>query len=451
LAARALQQCLSGAAPIVVLLSGLCACSSDDDPIVIIQRSGGDTTTLIRSGGTFETVSPNLTLAHRTTHLIGDSAFEAIFEAPPATVNAGLGPQFNHVSCASCHVRNGRGTPTANHDDRGSSLLVRVSQPGVDPVTGGPVGLPRLGDQLQDHAIYGVTPEVHIAIEWETLGGKYDDGEAYQLRRPTFQINLGDGTPLANDVLFSPRIPPPVFGLGLLEAIPESDILALADPNDSDGDGISGRPNFAYNAATHQRQLGRFGWKANTPNLRQQAAAAYFADMGVSNPLFPESDASSDIDEAVLSATEFYTQTLAVPARASLNAESRRGAQLFFDAACASCHRTSVVTGSHAIEEICDQLIAPYSDLLLHDLGEELADHRPDFDASGSEWRTAPLWGIGLTESVLGEGAFLHDGRARTLEEAILWHGGEATNAKRAFMAMRKVDRAALVAFLRSL
>lgn len=288
-------------------------------------------------------------------------------------------------------------------------------------------------------------------MQWETIDGHYDDGSVYQLRRPSFDITLADGSAIGQDVLTSPRIPPPIFGLGLLEAIAENDILALADPNDEDGDGISGRPNYAFNAATRRRQLGRFGWKANTPNLRQQAAAAYAADMGVSSPLFPNPNGTSDIDEAVLAATEFYTQTLAVPARATLDAQGRRGANLFFSAACASCHRASVTTGPHPIDELCDQVIAPYSDLLLHDLGDELADHRPDFDATGSEWRTAPLWGIGLTENVLGEGAYLHDGRARTLEEAILWHGGEAEASKRTFKGMSKMDRAALVAFLRSL
>lgn len=436
---------------IVAVLAALSACASDEDPLAIVQRSGGDATTLNRSAGTFETPAPNLSDEERTHHLVGDTAFGALFQPPPATVNAGLGPQFNHDSCASCHVRNGRGTPTADATAEGSMLLVRVSQPGRDTTTGGPVALPVLGDQLQDHAIFGVTPEATISIEWEVVDGSYNDGITYQLRRPKLAIALGNGLGLAREVMTSPRIPPPVFGLGLLEAVSENEILAYSDPNDGDGDGISGRPNYAWNVATRERQLGRFGWKANTPNLRQQAAGAYAADMGVASSVFPDPNGKLDIDDDTLAATEFYTQTLAVPIRATLDDEARRGFRLFSDVSCGSCHRTTMRTGQHAIPSLSNQLIAPYTDLLLHDLGDGLADHRPDFDATGSEWRTAPLWGIGLSEKVLGEGALLHDGRARTLEEAILWHGGEAAASRDSFKQLSKSDRAALIAFLLAL
>jgi CxxC motif-containing protein (DUF1111 family) len=441
---------ISGALLSVVQVT-LAACAADEDPLLILQRAGGNATTLNRSAGTFETPALNLTTTERSRHLRGDATFGAIFQPPPATVNAGLGPFFNHNSCAGCHVRNGRGTPVANATDSGSSLLVRVSLPGQNETTGGPLASPTLGDQLQDHSIFGVTPEAKIIIQWRTVSGKYADGEAYELREPKFAITLGSGEPLSEDVLRSPRIPPPVFGLGLLEAISEADILSYADPKDEDGDGISGRPNYAWDVTARARRLGRFGWKANTPNLRQQSAAAYVSDMGVTNPLFPNVTGSSDIDDATLTATTFYTQTLAVPARATLSDNAKRGAQLFVDASCTSCHRPTFTTGPYEVAALSNQLIAPYTDLLVHDLGEELADHRPDFDASGTEWRTAPLWGIGLSAKVLGEGAFLHDGRARTLEEAILWHGGEAEDARDRFKGMSKSERAALIAFLQAL
>lgn len=429
----------------------LVACTSDGNPLVLVQRSGGETTTLNRSAGAFETAASNLNREARTRHLVGDATFEALFQPPPATVNAGLGVQFNHVSCASCHVRNGRGSAIADPAAEGSLLLVRVSQPGRDSKTGGSIGLEGYGDQLQDHAISGVTPEANVNIAWHVVEGSYADGESYQLRRPAFEITLADGRPLPENALTSPRISPPVFGLGLLEALTNNEILAFADPNDFDGDGISGRPNQVWDVAKQQLQLGRFGWKANTPDLKQQAAGAYAADMGVSNPLFHDSAGPMDISCETLEATTFYTQTLAVPARATLTPEAARGYSSFIEIGCASCHRSFATTGVHAIAALSNQVIAPYSDLLLHDMGEMLADGRPDFDASGSEWRTPPLWGIGLATTVLGEGAFLHDGRAQTLEEAILWHDGEGEGSREGFKRLPKADRQALVAFLNAL
>lgn len=429
----------------------LTACASDDDPLIITQLSGGETTTLNRSAGAFETAASNLMGSDRTRHLVGDAAFEAIFQPPPATVNAGLGAQFNHVSCASCHVRNGRGGAVADWSAEGSQLLVRISVPGQDTVTGGPLGWGECGDQLQDHAIHGVTPEAKVLLRWRSVPGTYPDGDPYVLRAPDFEVTLGNGEALPEDLLLSPRIPPPVLGLGLLEALSDDEILALADPDDVDGDGISGRPNYVWDVAQEQTRLGRFGWKANTPTLRQQAAAAYAADMGVSNPLFPETDMTSDVGADTLDATAFYTQTLAVPARAALDAASTRGSTLFVQTGCARCHRLTAVTAQVSLTALSNQVIAPYSDLLLHDMGPELADHRPDFQASGNEWRTPPLWGIGLSTKVLGTGAFLHDGRARTLEEAILWHGGEAGASRDAFTRLSRSDRRALLAFLDAL
>jgi CxxC motif-containing protein (DUF1111 family) len=422
--------------------------------------AGGDTTIISRSSGAYEHPAPNLSEKSRAEHLEGDLAFDAVFVTAPATVNPGLGPLFNNASCTGCHLRNGRGLP-----EKGQ-LLVRVSSTGnlsvlnerddyhpegIVPTENTPP-VPGIGTQIQDQAIYGQPPEAQVAMSWKTQKGQYQDGTPYELRSPAVKITLPNQQPLPSEVLTSLRIPPPVFGLGLLEAIPEQAILALADPEDRNGDGISGRPNQVWDMAQKETRLGRFGLKANQPNLLQQSAAAYFNDMGVTNPLFPETDGSSDIDAKILRAATMYAQTLAVPARTLIDdSQVKRGEQLFTKANCASCHVSELRTGRHEYAELENQTIHPYTDLLLHDMGPGLADGRPDFEATGSEWRTPPLWGIGVAQTVLPYSSYLHDGRARTLEEAILWHGGEAQSTQQEFSAMSKADRAALVRFLRSL
>jgi CxxC motif-containing protein (DUF1111 family) len=240
--------------------------------------------------------------------------------------------------------------------------------------------------------------------------------------------------------------------LGLIEAVPEADILALADPEDRDGNGISGRPNYVWNVQQQADTLGRFGWKANQPTLLQQTASAYANDMGVSNPLFPDHDGNQDIDDEIVELATLYVQTLAVPGRTALdNPQVQRGERLFTQANCTACHIPQLRTGSHEIPALANQTIHPYTDILLHDMGPELADHRPDFQASGNEWRTTPLWGLGLVQTVLPYSGYLHDGRARSLEEAILWHGGEAEASKEVFRQMNPDDRSALIQFLKSL
>lgn len=428
-----------------------------------LPLAGGQTTVVNRSSSSFEQPSVGLTPAEDERHFQGDIAFEAVFVTAPAKVNPGLGPLFNNTSCAGCHLRNGRGLP-----EKGQ-LLVRVSElkpselaSAVDsaqlyhpegtvtventpPVKG-------LGTQIQDHSIFGHIPEASVEIRWQEQTGTYGDGTEYQLRSPQPSITLPNGKPLSQEILTSLRIPPPVFGLGLLEAVPEADIRALADPDDRNHDGISGRPNDVWDAATNSVTMGRFGLKANQPNLLQQTAAAYVNDMGVTNPLFPEKDGTSDIDQETLENATFYVKTLSVPARTLVEEpQVKRGEKLFTQANCTACHLPQLKTGNYDIKALANQTIHPYTDLLLHDLGEGLADHRPDFQATGNEWRTPPLWGIGLTETVLPYSSYLHDARARTLEEAILWHGGEAESAKEAFRMMPKSDRADLIRFLRSL
>jgi len=427
--------------------------------------SGGETTLINRTSSGYEQPAPNLSAKALDEHTEGDLAFEAVFVTPPAQINPGLGPLFNNASCVGCHIRNGRGMP-----EKGQ-LLVRVSNsqdanPGkqatkpviydyhpeasvslenAPPVEG-------LGTQIQDQGVYGHPPEAKVEIRWREQEGKYSDGTSYKLRSPVPKITLPDGKLLPSEVMTSLRIPSPVFGLGLLEAVSEQTIRELADPQDQDKDGISGRPNEVWDVEQQAVVLGRFGWKANNPNLLQQSASAYINDMGVTNPMFPEADTQTDIDGQTLKAATVYVQTLAVPARTLLDEpQVQQGETLFASANCTACHVSELRTSNHEFPALANQKIHPYTDLLLHDMGSGLADGRPDFLASGTEWRTSPLWGIGLTQTVLPYSGYLHDGRARTLEEAILWHSGEAEKSKEAFRNMPKSDRQALVRFLHSL
>jgi CxxC motif-containing protein (DUF1111 family) len=417
--------------------------SGGGDPSAAL--SGGATTVFDRTSNAYSRPAPGLGPAELEAHRQGDTAFEAVFVTPPAPVNPGLGPLFNNVSCSSCHLRDGRGMPEAGNGPLGSQLLVRVS-------TAEGLPLPGVGAQLQDHAVFGVAPEAAVAVAWEELPGAYLDGSAYALRRPLLQVTLGDGSPLPAGTLTSLRLPPPVFGRGLLEAVPEEAILALADPDDADGDGISGRPNRVPDLAAGGEALGRFGLKANTASLLEQAAAAYRNDLGVTTSLSPEEDGSHELDDATLEAVTLYTRTLGVPARVDPEDPTvRRGEALFRGLGCAACHAPTLRTGPDPVPGLARQRIHPYSDLLLHDMGQGLADGRPDHLASGQEWRTAPLWGLGLVQTVLPGSTYLHDGRARTVEEAILWHGGEAVQSREAFRGAAAAEREALLRFLRSL
>lgn len=432
------------------LLFVVVSCSHQDTQPDMLPQAGGETTTSNRSSTAFTEPAPNLLSDSLDHHLDGDVAFEATFVSAPAAVNPGLGPLFNNTSCASCHIRNGRGLAVTGNNSLGSQLLVRVSLPSPNnPSRTMPV--PGLGRQLQDHAIFGSTPEATVELTWVEREGSYEDGTTYNLRYPHVTVTLADGTLLPGHIQTSLRIPPPIFGLGLLEAISEETILQHADPNDENNDGISGRPNRIVMPDTNESVLGRFSWKANSPTLIEQTASAYVSDMGITNPLRRDRDPSrTDIDETTLTAAAFYTQTLAVPRRTNRH-DTQQGEMLFETIGCASCHIPSLKTGTHPIAALANQTIYPYTDLLLHDMGKGLEDKRPDFEATGREWRTSPLWGIGLTNTVLPNATFLHDGRARTLEEAILWHEGEAQESNDKFKQLSKTDRLALIQFLRSL
>ena len=455
--------------PLVSIL--LIACDSES-PVAVesapvfstSEFSGGETTVFDASSHAFSIPAPNLTTAALEKHLEGDVEFEAVFVTAPAVVNPGLGPIYNNVSCINCHSRDGRGRPPSA-DEELVSLLFRLSLPKMENTMDGkpPIPVPGFGTQLNNRAIINAGPEGKVKIDYTEQTLTTADGTRVPLRYPDYTLTE-TYQPLPEAVEVSPRVAPAVFGLGLLEAIPEDAILAYADESDADGDGISGKPNYVWNVVQQRYTLGRFGWKANQPTLLQQVAAAYNDDMGITTSLFmtensagqPQLTAHSampEVSDEILDVVTFYVQTLAVPARRNVDdPQVKQGEQLFAEAQCASCHvptlRTGVLTG---VPSVSNQTIHPYTDLLLHDMGPDLADNRPDFHASGTEWRTPPLWGIGLVQRVNGHTNFLHDGRARNLMEAILWHGGEAEASRQIVEQMSKLERDALIAFLESL
>ncbi len=424
------------------------------------RLSGGAATIFDATSKAFTHPVNGLSARDLQVHELGDASFEQSFVSAPAIIHGGLGPIFNNVSCISCHHNDGKGTPTAGFNN--SSLLIRVSLPGED-ATGAPLSIPGFGFQLQDQSVFSSKPEAHINISYTDIPVTYPDGTIVTLRKPTY-ILTSPYTQLPAIYNLSPRMAPPVFGLGLLEDIPESTILSFADPDDKDGDGISGKPNYIYDTLSKVMDLGRFGLKANTINILHQAAFAYQQDMGVTNYVAPKESSAGELQDdnrkddpelpdSILNAVAFYVKSLAVPARRNVtDPDVQAGEKLFTQIQCAKCHIPTIQTGADlTLPQISNQRIHPYTDLLLHDMGDGLADGRPDFLATGSEWRTMPLWGIGLFPKTNGTAFYLHDGRARSIEEAIIWHGGEAQKAKDQFINLNKTDRDKLLNFLNSL
>ena len=457
---------------LILLMSILLSACGSESPVAVestpvfstSELSGGETTVFDASSHAFSIPAPNLSSSALAKHLEGDVEFEAVFVTAPAVVNPGLGPIYNNVSCINCHSRDGRGRPPGA-DEGLVSLLFRLSLPKAEDSVNGkpPTPVPGFGTQLNNRSIVDADPEGKVKIEYTDQTLTTADGTRVHLRYPNYTITE-TYQPLPEDVEVSPRVAPAVFGLGLLEAIPEETILAYADETDVDGDGISGKPNYVWDVVEKRYALGRFGWKANQPTLIQQVAAAYHDDMGVTTSLFStensagqsqltEHSATPEVSDEILDVVTFYVQTLAVPARRNVNdPQVKQGELLFAKAQCASCHVPTLRTGVLAgVPSVSNQTIHPYTDLLLHDMGPDLADNRPDFRANGREWRTPPLWGIGLVRRVNGHTNFLHDGRARDLMEAILWHGGEAEASRQAVEQMSKAERDALIAFLESL
>jgi CxxC motif-containing protein (DUF1111 family) len=429
-----------------------------------LAAQGGAATIESTGRDAFAQSVPGLGGDDRSTFAIGNAFFNDNWvTAPSSTVGRdGLGPIFNAESCSGCHLEDGRGQPPTSADDPTRGLLLRLSVRDAD----GRIGpSPILGDQLQDRAIHGVPAEGRIAVTTTDRAGRYADGTTYTLAAPHYEVVGPDGRPVEG-LLISPRLAPPVFGVGLIEAVPAPDVGAAADPDDRDHDGISGRANMVTDPASGATVLGRFGWKAAVPSVAAQNAGAFAGDIGITSSAEPDQPCTAaetacgaapnggepELNERKLSQVTFYTRTLAVPARRDVTrADTARGQADFVAAGCAGCHTPELRTGPADVAALAHQTIRPYTDLLVHDMGPGLADDRPDGQASGREWRTPPLWGIGLVETVNGHTRFLHDGRARNLTEAILWHGGEAADAQGAFRRLPAKARADVLAFLESL
>lgn len=453
-------------------------------PEAFEASAGGAATSRAKvSRDSFSHFSDNLSFADEERFKLGNALFRKLWVSSPASTKAsdGLGPLFNARSCQSCHVKDGRGRAPDTDGEKATSLFLRLSVP---PRTEEEkqklasrewqvVPAPIYGGQLQNRAVPGLQAEADMAITYEELPLTLADGTIVSLREPTYSIaDPAYGAP-APDIMMSPRLAPQMIGLGAIEQIHLADILVKADPDDENDDGISGRPSWVLDK-DGALVLGRFGWKASMPTIRAQSAGAFAGDIGISTPDVPNhagdctaaqtncleapngvqaSLGDSEAPPPILDLVAFYSQHLAVPARRDVgDTQVLAGKKLFYQTGCVACHTPKYVTRRDAPEKYhAFQLIWPYTDLLLHDMGAGLADHRPAGDADGYEWRTAPLWGIGLTETVSGHTQFLHDGRARNLLEAVLWHGGEAESARDKVIAMTNTERNNLIAFLESL
>lgn len=449
---------------------GLAACTphGPDTKALLDPASGGKTTVRDATHKAFAQPAANLDVQQRGRFFIGNAFFNSPWIVAPATAGArdGLGPLFNARSCDACHNNDGRGRPPERAGERPVSLVIQFATP-TPGVNNEPGSDPNYGGNLNPFAIGGVPAEGTINIRHREITGAFADGEPYTLLAPDYEfaeLAYGD---LARDHQFSPRVAPAVFGMGPIEAIPDSQILERADPDDANGDGISGRPNRVWDHRLGKLVIGRLGWKSNQPDIAHQTAGAFSSEIGMSTSLRPDqictpaqtaclaapTGGSPEISDEIFGHIVEYQQMLAVPARRQLDSpQVKRGAELFASAGCESCHRATFTTTESSDKPWLSKLtIHPFTDLLVHDMGPGLADGRADFDASGSEWRTAPLWGIGLQKTVNGHTLLLHDGRARNVTEAILWHGGEAEKSQKAFLKMSKAEREALLAFIDSL
>ncbi len=438
---------------------------------------GGETSNQVENKNSFSLSSRNLDEHMRINFLVGNALFERMWEDSSISKNIakdGLGPFFSARSCESCHINDGRGhIPLTNKEDK-ISVVIQISQnieqsndyiKNIDDDT--------YGGQISEFSVKDVLKEADIIIDYKYSLEMYEDGRVVELRRPIIKIdNLNYGE-FNESTTFSARIAQPMIGLGLIEHISEQSLLMNEDIDDTNKDGVSGKANKVWDIQKEKSAIGRFGWKAAQPSVYQQTADAFYHDMGLSNKLYSNpfnctskqeectkaiSGNSEEYDDLEVSSDQldlvtFYSSQLGVPARRSINAENvKKGKEIFFALNCNSCHVESFTTGdsgSHA--NLNNQIIYPYSDFLLHDMGESLSDGVSEFLAQGSEWRTPPLWGIGLTNVVSDEYGYLHDGRARTIEEAILWHGGEAKEIIQNYKKLKKIEVNQLLSFINSL
>ena len=443
---------------------------NDRDPRAL---SGGDVTHFMFGDVSFESEAANLSWGLSAMFDDGDGMFERPFsEALSSGFRSdadGVGPLFNMSACEGCHAADGRASPPTENGQMLEGFLFRVSVPGAG-IHNEPKPHPIYGGQLADKAIEGHLPEITLHMEYETITGQFGDGSEYTLQKPVYSFPKQNYGPLGRDTMISPRVAPFMIGMGLLDAITAESIMEYADIDDKNKDGISGKPNMVWSIEKEEFMLGKYGWKAEIPTLAHQSMDAAINDMGITNPLFPEENCTTaqvDCSNAMSGTTNAkyemtkkqmnevvtYLEFLAVPGRGYLDNENvMKGEKLFNEVGCSACHRETFVTGTEQRQSrLHNQTIHPYTDMLLHDMGPALADNRPSFDADGYEWRTPPLWGIGMVERVNGHTRFLHDGRARSLEEAVLWHGGEATAAQQRFVQLSQFERKNVIKFLKSL
>lgn len=428
------------------------------------ERLTADAATVFdESMGAYGHTIPGLSPSQQYMHDLGDRFFGQTFVTAPAIKYGGLGPIFNNVSCDRCHVNEGRGFPLGEKSGLQSTFL-KVALDGVDE-HGGTLPVPGFGIQIQDQAIAGIQPEASLNIKWNYSDVQLADGTVIQLRKPEVSI-LSSYIPLPSNVQMSLRMARPNYGMGFIEAIDEQSILKNQDEFDANGDGISGVANYVYNPVTKLKSMGKIGWKAGVANVKTQVAKAFNEDIGVTSNLFPLKNAHGqsqmskfpskyavDVHDTVIEAIAFYMRSLSVPARRNVtNIDVIQGKQIFQSVGCNRCHIQYQTTKVDVtFPQISNLIIQPFTDMLLHNMGPGLADDITEYKASGSEWRTPPLWGISLSKKVNGNQFFLHDGRAKTLLEAILWHSGEAEQVKQNVVNLSKSEREKLIKFLESI
>ena len=442
------------------------------------HMSGGKTTNFVKNKNSYSLPARNLDKNLRINFLVGNSLFRRIWEDAATSENIakdGLGPFFSSTSCDGCHISDGRGhLPTLEIDKDLVSAVIQIGQPAkIENVYEKNRDDSIYGGQLSEFSTESVLEEAEISIKYEFLNVAYDDGSIIQLKKPRVIIDKLNYGNLESNTSSSIRIAQMMIGLGLIENIAEENILKLEDVDDSDGDGISGKANYSWDLQENKFKLGRFGWKASQPTVLQQTADAFYHDMGLSNKFYPNASNCTEsqvecnksisgnseiydnfeVSNDQLDLVTFYSSQLGVPAaRNQKKPDVIAGRKLFYDIGCNSCHVEKHITrGDGPFENLNNQVISPYSDFLLHDMGEGLSDDVPEFQANGNEWRTPPLWGIGLTKIVSGRESYLHDGRAETLEEAILWHGGESILTINKFKKLDINERNQLLKFISSL
>lgn len=428
---------------------------------------GGKNSRPLATSEAFTFVSEDLPAEFKDLFEAGNILFNATWVASISkkAIHDGLGPQFNNISCSNCHLNNGRGQPPEGPDDTHDTMIIKLSVP--DPNKNScTTPLRTLGEQLQEKAIEGGKKEGTKKVSWSNIEGTYEDGTPYLLRKPHIQIKTTHPFALPNNVIMSGRIGNPIIGLGLINRVSDELLKSIEDPDDLNGDGISGRRSLIINSKSKTVVLGKFGWKASVPSLIQQNSIAALQDLGLTTPLhksqdcFPNdtrciltyNDKPPEITKYLLDQLNTYVSELAVPKqRGPRLPEVIKGKKRFSEANCHLCHMPTMLIESRSKTKNTIEYIHPFSDLLLHDMGEELGEQSIHNSECNNEWRTAPLWGIGLTHKVSNNSYFLHDGRARSIEEAILWHNGEAKESKEVFRKMPKKHRRELISFLESL